>query len=128
MLAAFNIIEKFEFMKLNELPENASLEKKRSFRRKDFFRKLAIRSTIILLTTLIGITVRTFTDFINIAGAVGSVTVAFVLPELLYLKAFSHKLSFAKKLGCVFIAVFGIVGSTYSIYYSVRKMMRDDLS
>jgi hypothetical protein len=42
---------------------------------------------------MIGITVRTFTDFINIAGAVGSVTVAFVLPELLYLKAFGDKLT-----------------------------------
>ncbi len=48
-----------------------------------------------MLTTLVCLTVKTFTDFINIAGAVGSVTVAFVLPEVLYLKAFGDRLSLA---------------------------------
>jgi amino acid permease len=89
---------------------------------------MGIRSTVIILTTLIGASVRTFTDFINIAGAIGSVTVAFVLPEVLYLRAFGNKISAAKKIGCYFIAVFGIVGSTYSIYFSVRKMVQGDLS
>lgn len=87
-----------------------------------------IRSCVILLTTMIGFTVRTFTDFINIAGALGSVTVAFVLPELLFLKIFWDKISVAKKAACIFIAAFGIVGSTYSIYFSILKMSKNDLS
>lgn len=81
---------------------------------------------MIIFTTIICLTVKTFTDFINIAGAVGSVTVGFVLPELLYLKAF--KVTMLEKAGCLFIATFGILGSIYSIYYSVSKMVKGDLS
>ena len=76
---------------------------------------------MIIFTTIICLTVKTFTDFINIAGAVGSVTVGFVLPELLYLKAF--KVTMLEKAGCLFIATFGILGSIYSICYSVSKMV-----
>ena len=72
--------------------------------------------------------VTTFTDFINIAGAIGSVTVAFVIPELIYLKVFKDKLSFSQKSGCVMIAVFGICGSVYSVYFSILKMTSQDYS
>jgi amino acid permease len=83
---------------------------------------------VIIVTTIIGLVVTTFTDFINIAGAVGSVTVAFILPEILYLKVYGNKMSFGSKLGCVFISIFGILGSIYSIYYSISKMLRGDYS
>ena len=43
-------------------------------------KKFTLRSIIIVITTVVCMVVKTFTDFINIAGAVGSVTVAFILP------------------------------------------------
>jgi hypothetical protein len=54
-----------------------------------------IRLTVILSTTLVTFTVTTFTDFINIAGAIGSLTVAFILPEIFYLKVFGEKMTMA---------------------------------
>ena len=43
-------------------------------------KRVTLRALIIIMTTLLCMTVKTFTDFINIAGALGSVTVAFILP------------------------------------------------
>lgn len=80
------------------------------------------------MTTVVCMLVKTFTDFINIAGALGSVTVAFVLPQIFYLLTFSHQMSFVQKTGCVLIALFGIIGGTYSIYYSIQKLASGDYS
>ncbi|TNV79332.1 hypothetical protein FGO68_gene802 [Halteria grandinella] len=128
MLAAFNILEKFEVLQIAPVQSGASVEVKNRHAKKEFMRKMIIRSTVIILTTLVGASVKTFTDFINIAGAIGSVTVAFVLPEVLYLREFGDKISTAKRIGCYFIAIFGVIGSTYSIYFSVRKMVQGDFS
>ena len=43
-------------------------------------KKFTLRSIVIVMTTVVCMVVKTFTDFINIAGALGSVTVAFILP------------------------------------------------
>lgn len=74
---------------------------------------------IIIMTTLVCMLVKTFTDFINIAGALGSVTIAFVLPQLFYMQTFGSTMSGMSKLGCVSIATFGVIGCTYSVYYSI---------
>jgi amino acid permease len=118
MLAAFKIIENSKYFNTH----------RRESRLRGFMRKLSIRASVILLTTIICLSVRTFTDYINIAGAVGSVTVAFIIPEMLYLKSFGEKVSPMKRAGCYFIATFGIVGSAYSILYSIKKMAKGDMS
>jgi len=81
ILAAFNVIERFEMFKGNG--------------RNSLLQKIVIRLTVILSTTLVTFTVTTFTDFINIAGAIGSLTVAFILPEIFYLKVFGEKMTMA---------------------------------
>ena len=55
-------------------------------------KKMLIRITVIVSTTSVTFLITTFTDFINIAGALGSLTVAFILPEIFYLKVFGHDL------------------------------------
>lgn len=89
---------------------------------------MILRALIITLTTSVCFVISTFTDFINIAGAFGSVTVAFILPEILYIKVFRDKLGPFKKFGCVMLSVFGICGSSYSIYFSIAKMVHGDTS
>lgn len=118
MLAAFKIIENSEYF----------AHPARESRMRGFLRKIGIRASVIVLTTIICLSVQTFTDYINIAGAIGSVTVAFVIPEMLYLKSFGERVTPLKRAGCYFIAAFGIVGSTYSIYYSIKKLAMGDLS
>ena len=56
-------------------------------------KRVTIRSLIIIMTTVLCMMVKTFTDFINIAGALGSVTIAFLLPQIFYLKTFGSSLS-----------------------------------
>lgn len=106
ILAAFNVIERFDMFKT----ENG---------RNSLLQKVLIRFSVILSTTLITFTVTTFTDFINIAGAIGSLTVAFILPEIFYLKVFGDKMSTAQKAGCVSISIIGTLGASYSVYFSV---------
>ena len=118
ILAAFNIVEKFEVC-------NWKTQENVWYR---FAQKMSQRIAVIMITTVIAYSVTTFTDFINIAGSVGSVSVGFILPEILYLKIFGHKLPFWKKVGCVSISILGLVGGTYSIVYSLQKMARNDLS
>ena len=69
ILAAFAIIEKLVFSSNNGASTHIALMK-----------RIVLRSAIIIFTTLICMVIKTFTDFINIAGALGSATVSFVLP------------------------------------------------
>ena len=61
-----------------------------------------------------------FTDFLNIAGALGCGLLAFVFPPLMVNTVYKDQISSYKKLSNYFIVVFGIVGSTYSIYTSIK--------
>lgn len=67
ILAAFAIIEKFILDPNDSIGLNV-------------VKRVTLRALIIIMTTLLCMVVRTFTDFINIAGSLGSVTVAFILP------------------------------------------------
>lgn len=91
-------------------------------------KKFTLRSIIIVMTTVVCMVVKTFTDFLNIAGALGSVTVAFILPQLFYVKTFGPQMSRGLKFGSFMIAFFGIIGSGYSIYFSIQKLSKGDLS
>jgi amino acid permease len=115
ILAAFSIIESFT---LNNHDSHQIAKLK----------KFSLRALIIIMTTIVCMVVKTFTDFINIAGALGSVTVAFILPQMFYFRTYGNELSYWQKLGCYLIATFGICGGTYSIYYSIEKLARGDLS
>ena len=61
-----------------------------------------------------------FTDFLNIAGALGCGLLAFVFPPLMVNTVYKDQISSYKKLSNYFIVVFGIVVSTYSIYTSIK--------
>eukprot|EP00347_Sterkiella_histriomuscorum_P016346 403353544 len=114
ILAAFAIVEKTKIFKS---------ESEGALR----IKKLCSRSLIIILTTIICMVIPTFTDFINIAGSIGSATVAFIFPQILYLKQFPY-ISNAKKVLCWSVLWFGVFGSLYSIYYSGMKLARGDYS
>lgn len=115
ILSAFAIIEKFEFFHTEH-------------RRLDLIKKISARALIIILTTFLCMGVKTFTDFINISGALGAATVSFILPQLFYMREFKNDLALKHRVGCWLILIFGIVGSSYSIYFSVRKLAKGDLS
>jgi hypothetical protein len=66
-MAAFTIIEKFILSNVDPLGMNS-------------VKRVTLRALIIIITTLLCMVVKTFTDFINIAGGLGSVTVSFLLP------------------------------------------------
>ena len=80
ILAAFAIIEKFTHTEYDSLGMN-------------IVKRVTIIALIIIMTTVLCMMVKTFTDFINIAGALGSVTIAFLLPQIFYLKTFGSSLS-----------------------------------
>lgn len=75
ILAAFSIIEKF-ILTSNDMHGMNGIK------------RVTLRALIIIMTTLLTMSIKCFTDFINILGALGSVTVAFILPQLFYYRAF----------------------------------------
>ena len=75
------------------------------------------------LVTGISLLIPNFTDFLNIAGSLGSAMIAFVLPPLLYLIEFKGKLSIVTIVLNWLIIVFGVLGAIYSVYFSVYKII-----
>jgi amino acid permease len=75
ILAAFEIYENHPFFKTG-----SSIKMK--------VKKVAVRSVIVWLITGIALLIPNFTDFLNIAGSIGSAAIAFILPPLLYLVEF----------------------------------------
>lgn len=80
ILAAFEIYENHPFFK-----EGSPGKQK--------LKRVAVRSVIIWVITGIALMIPNFTDFLNIAGSIGSAAIAFVLPPLLFLKEFKGELS-----------------------------------
>ena len=73
-------------------------------------------------------TVKTFTDFINIAGSIGSAAIAFIFPQIFYIKTFKDKIGIKGYALCTFIILFGVIGGSYSIYFSICKLSQGDFS
>ena len=86
------------------------------------------RAIVIWLITGVSLLVPDFTDFLNIAGSIGSAVIAFILPPLLYMVEFKGQLSLPSIIFQWFIIVFGAAGATYSTVYSILKIIRGDTS
>jgi amino acid permease len=110
ILAAFEIYENHEFFK-----EGTPVKRK--------VKRVSIRSLIILLITGIALLIPDFTDFLNIAGSIGSAAIAFVLPPILYLIEFKGTLSKPMIGFNYFIILFGVAGAVYSTYFSIDQIM-----
>ena len=82
-------------------------------------KRIIVRSIIVWLVTGISLLIPNFTDFLNIAGSVGSTMIAFVLPPLLYMHEFKRELGLPLKIANWAIVVFGILGGGYSVYFSI---------
>jgi amino acid permease len=78
------------------------------------------------IITGVALLIPNFTDFLNIAGAIGSAAIAFILPPFLYMIEFKGQLG--KPLIAInwFIVIFGASGAIYSTYFSVYKMIYPD--
>ncbi len=71
------------------------------------------------LVTGISLLIPNFTDFLNIAGSLGSAMIAFVLPPLLYMAEFRGQLKTYVIAINWFIIAFGVLGALYSVYFSI---------
>lgn len=74
------------------------------------------------LVTGVSLLIPNFTDFLNIAGSIGSAMIAFILPPLLYLSEFKGTLPRWKVIANWAIVAFGASGAIYSVYYSIANM------
>jgi proton-coupled amino acid transporter len=111
ILAAFEIYENHTFFKKGS-PTAQSLK------------KVAVRSLIVWLITGISLLIPDFTDFLNIAGSIGSAAIAFVLPPLLFLAQFKGQITTPVVAFNWFIIVFGVCGAVYSTYFSINEMLK----
>jgi len=74
---------------------------------------------LILLITGLSLLIPSFTDFVNIAGALGGATITCIMPPLLYNIEFKDTISTAHKYFNWAIIVFGVVGAVLSLYTSI---------
>lgn len=84
---------------------------------------ITLRIIIVWLITGISLIVPNFTDFLNIAGSIGSAMIAFILPPLLYLSQFRETVTLKTKLFNYFIMLFGAAGAIYSTYFSIDNII-----
>jgi solute carrier family 36 (proton-coupled amino acid transporter) len=113
ILAAFEIYENHEYFK-----KGTAVERK--------VKKVAVRSVIVWIITGISLLIPNFTDFLNIAGSIGSAAIAFILPPLLYLTEFKGTLGKPLFAFNWFIIIFGACGAVYSTYFSINQMINPD--
>lgn len=81
------------------------------------------RITIVVILTVLASVIPDFTDFLNIVGSLGTMTLGFILPPLYYMKVFKNHLSRVIIALNIFMIVFGIGGGSFSIYESVRDLI-----
>ena len=80
------------------------------------------RSLIVVLVTCVSLVIPNFTQFLNIAGAVGAAMIAFILPPMLYLKEFKNELSQRTKIIQYLVMAFGVFGALYSLIYTALQI------
>lgn len=107
ILAAFEIVEQNKWFKEGKIK----------------MKKVLMRSIVVWIITGVSLMVPDFTDLLNIAGAVGSAMIAFILPPLLYISQFKGKLSKPVIAFNWFIIVLGAAGAIYSLYTSIKKFI-----
>jgi proton-coupled amino acid transporter len=113
ILAAFDIYESHPYFKTGSRVQMK-------------VKKVLVRSIIVWFITGIALLIPNFTDFLNIAGSIGSAAIAFILPPLLYLVEFKGQLSKPTVIFNWFIVAFGAAGAIYSTYFSIDKMIKPD--
>lgn len=80
---------------------------------------LICRSIIVALCTVISTTIPDFLQFLDVAGAIGSASVCFIMPPIMYMVAFPKKVPKAQKVGLYAMILFGIFGGSYSVVRSL---------
>ena len=88
-------------------------------------KRVLVRSVIVMIITGISLLIPNFTDFLNIAGSIGSAAIAFIIPPLLYLTEFKGQVSKQAVAFNWFIMIFGFCGAAYSTYFSINEMIKD---
>ena len=74
-----------------------------------------MRSTIIVLITVIALIIPDFSVFLNLVGSICCGAVAFVLPPILYNLQFKASMSVSRTCLNYAVILFGVVGSTLSV-------------
>ena len=86
-------------------------------------KRVLVRSIIVWIITGISLIIPNFTDFLNIAGSIGSAAIAFILPPILYMCEFKGELKLWVVIFNWFIVVFGFAGAIYSTYFSIDQIL-----
>ena len=80
---------------------------------------------MIFLVTGIALIIPDFTTFLDIVGALGAGTLAFILPPLLYNAQFKNTISKARKYSNFAIVLFGVSGITLSVVTSIVNIIKE---
>jgi amino acid permease len=84
------------------------------------------RSFIIIMIAVCTSIIPNFIDFLNIFGGLGTTFLGFILPPIFYLKFYGKKkVSTTMIAVCIIIFSFGVIGSVFSCYNSIRDLMKN---
>lgn len=72
------------------------------------------RTVLVIITSFVAITIPYFSLFASLIGALGSSSLAFIMPCVFHLKLFYHRSSKATKILNFTICIFGIIASVVS--------------
>ena len=80
---------------------------------------------MICSVTGVALIIPDFTTFLDIVGALGAGTLAFILPPLLYNAQFKDTITTAKKFSNYAIVFFGVGGITLSVVTSIVNIIKE---
>ena len=99
-----------------------TMEKATFFENHRKVKSILARSVVICAITGIALVIPNFTDFLNLAGGFGAGLVSLILPPLFYNMALGDSITRREYWLNWGLVVFGVVGSTMSIYTSFQSI------
>lgn len=108
------------------MPVFQIVEKTRTFKRLKFTGKYKIyiwRSSCVIFTAIIAMSVPKFGLFINLVGSVACTALAFVIPVLIYNRAYALEISKTRIWGHRALIVGGCICGALSFYISVQNII-----
>ena len=90
-------------------------------------KSVIFRSIIICSVTAIALIIPDFTTFIDIVGALGAGTLAFISPPLMYNTQFEATITTARRMSNFAIVIFGLGGITLSLVTSIKNIINESI-
>ena len=84
--------------------------------------RITVRSLLVILTAIVGISVPGFSEFISLIGSIACSVLAFVIPVVLHILVMGHELTNRKIFVESLVATFGTIGGLFGAIDTISNL------